>query len=1000
MFRYIIFAAIFLFLLSCSNTDPVGNNPVYSIELVSPKKGDIYVSSKKLPVEWMNNMAQSSDVVFELLYNTTVVTRTPLTSTPGRFSFEQALSGVIVSDSTYSVRISSATDGIIIASSGLFSITVEKSNTNNTYEPNDTRNTATLVKVGDNQLHGISISDDDWFAIAVTATDSVELMISTYYGTAFYPYWASELRSGTALETYNGATKFTKTISGVTDTLFVRVTKNIPSWSKITGPSSNEHDYYVTLRDFRDQSLGTLETNLVAKTYKEGDTINMVVKNSLDGTLYLYRDESSYKVLVKTFDGKAVSYVIPKYTTSGSYYFQFEPNGSTTDLTSVIFSIVGTSVKDIYEDDNKMNSAKILRTGESQKRTLTADDDDYIKIPTVKYRDTRILITTPDSITAYTAIVQGTFVEIDNDLRPAKTATGYSFLVEYPAPDTIGLILWRPDNRVISNVEYTVSANAVEKQTGIILDTVPLKTKYQFADTISLNPSHTDAFVNDFRFELYSGDTRVATISEKDNDVDWVIPYNLAGGEYQIKITVLDGNYPDSTFTTPFTVVSAMVNDIVNEPNNDSVTAKVLTQFNSPIDGTLLYGDIDWFSFPVDKKHRYSLSVTPADSSSKVDVELDVPNWIMTYSSGEQTIYNVEGNVFVKIYTKSTNRGGNYILQVKRFTNDSLLIFSKPKAGTEYKGGDTLIHSIENTYLLESNVFSDDIKVYLCKGNKQLVQLDEYKRNATIGEKIIIPKGHLSGNDYCFKAVANEDSGIHATSSFFTIIGVEADSYEPNNSKDSAALLPASFLSGVPVAGTLHKTMYNGSFDIETKLDVDWYGVTLPPKTTIVVQSEGAKISPTDRGTGFLKEISNTGATEAVINFSISSDSSKYTLTVIDDVEPNDSKETAVSLPATMINSSDTLYRYFTNDSDIDWYSISLAKGSYSITTKLIDASNEGHDEADITAYAGDTEFASGTDSVEFVLDADTNVLLKYEPNIFWSDAGVTKYSIAIKTVP
>lgn len=1000
MLRCILFTTMFLIVVSCSNTDPVGIDSAYRIELVSPKEGGTYTASEPLPVEWTNNMPASSKVVFELLHGTTIVTKSILTSTPGKVSIMQSLSDVTISDSTYSVRIYSQSDNAIIASSGHFSITVKNSTTNTTYEPNDTRKTATRVKVGDNQLHTISLSDDDWFAIPVTATDSVELMIATYYATAFYTCWASEVSSGIAPETYYGGTNFTKVISGVTDTLFVRVTKQIPSWSKITGPSSNEHDYYVTVRDLRDQSQGTLETNLKAKSYQSGDTIHMVVNNSLDGTLYLYRDASTYQVRVETFDGKAVSYIIPKYITSGSYYFQFEPRGGTEDLTSVIFSIVGTSVDDVYEDDDNMKTAKILRTGESQQRTLTADDHDYIKIPTVKNRDIRITIVTPDSITAYTATVQGSFVEIDNDLRPVKTATGYQFLVKYSSLDTIGLILWRPDKAVISEIGYTVTAEALEKQTNIILDKEPLKTEYRPGDTISLNPEYTTPFVNQFRFELYSGDTRIATISEKDSDMDWVIPFSLAGGKYQIKITAIGSNYPDSTFTPSFTVVSAVVNDDVNEPNNDSTTATVITQFNTPLNGTALYGDIDWFSFPLDKNHRYSLSVTPRDSLSKVNVNLNVPGWILNYNGPEQIIPNVAGNVFVKIYAASAGKGGSYTLLVKRFAKDSLLIFSKPEKGTVYKAGDTLIHSIKNTNWLEANAFGEDVEVYLYKGNKQMVQLKKYEIKDTIGEKIIIPAGHLSGNDYYFKAVAYEDSGIHSTSPFFTITGAEADSYEPNNSKDSATLLPASFLNGISIAGTLHQTLTNGTFNLETTSDVDWFGISLAPKTTVIVQSKGVKISTTDRGTGFLKAISNTSTKEAVINFSMAPGSGEYTLTALDDMEPNNTRETSVALPVKMVNSSDTLYRHFIDDDDVDWYSIELGAGSYSVTTKLIDASNESYDETNITAYVGNTKLNSGTDSVKIVMDTDTTVFLEYVPKIFWSDAGVTRYSIVIKTIP
>ncbi len=997
LLRYALFTAVFLILVSCnSDTDPVGHDlPAYSLELVSPQEGDTYGTSEKLPVEWMSDITESSEVIFELLHDNTVITKLTLISTQDGFSFDQALSDVTVSDSTYSVRIYYATNRDIIASSGLFSITVENSNTNNKYEPNDTRKAATLVKVSDNQLHSISLSDDDWFAVPVNATDSFELTIDTYYGTVFYSYWASELRAGTALENYRGTTMFTKTISGITDTLFVRVTKNIPHGIVISGPSSNEHNYYVTLRDLRDQSLGTLEADLEEKTYNEGDTINVIVKSSLEGSIYLYRDESSYLVLVETFDGKAVSYVIPKYTTSGSYYFGFKPRGGTDELTSAVFSVIGTSVEDIYEDDDNMRDAKNLLAGESQLRTLTASDTDYIKIPTVKFRDTRISIITPDSITAYTALVQGKNIHVYNDIRPTKTPTGYSFLLEYPTPDTIGLFLWRHDRAVITDIEYTVSAEAVEKQTGIILDTLPLKSEYRVGDTISLDADHAEHFVFDFSFELYCGETRIAAIIEEDSDIDWVIPYSLAGGEYRIKIKALDGPYPDSTFTESFTVVSTMVNDDINEPNDDSTSAKVLTRFNTPVDGTLLYGDIDWFKFPVDKKHRYSLSVISKDSLSEVDVDLDVPGWDMGYHGGEQVIYNSAGDVFVKIYAASADKGGNYTLKVKRFSNDSLLIFSKPKEGAEYKAGDTLVHSIENTHLL-----SRGVQVFLCKGDKQLVRMETYERYDTVGEKIVIPEGHLAGNDYYFKVSAYEDSSIHSTSPFFTINGVDADSYEPNNSKDSASILPASFLEGVSITGTLYKTLVNGSFDIKVESDVDWYGIVLPPQTTLIIQSEEAAFSSTSRDTFFLKEITNTNATEAMVNFSVSSGCGEYTLKVMDDVEPNDSRLNAVVLPASMVENSDTLYKHFIDDEDIDWYSIDLLAGTYCVTTELINASHDRYDEANITAYVGASELSHGTDSLQFTIDADATVDLKYEPTIFWSNSGITKYSIAIAAVP
>jgi hypothetical protein len=70
-----------------------------------------------------------------------------------------------------------------------------------------------------------------------------------------------------------------------------------------------------------------------------------------------------------------------------------------------------------------------------------------------------------------------------------------------------------------------------------------------------------------------------------------------------------------------------------------------------------------------------------------------------------------------------------------------------------------------------------------------------------------------------------------------------------------------------------------------------------------------------------------------------------------------------------MVNSSDTLYRNIIEDDDVDWYSIELGAGSYSATTKLIDASNESYDETNITAWIGGASLNSGADSVKFTVN-------------------------------
>ncbi|HUI90980.1 MAG TPA: Ser-Thr-rich GPI-anchored membrane family protein [Chitinivibrionales bacterium] len=277
----------------------------------------------------------------------------------------------------------------------------------------------------------------------------------------------------------------------------------------------------------------------------------------------------------------------------------------------------------------------------------------------------------------------------------------------------------------------------------------------------------------------------LASYLSNSGTLSWNIPASLStAGTYRIKII----SYSDAgiyTYSKPFTIAGIPADAF--EPDNRRDQANIITTDGTIQNHTLTMNDTDWVKFSADSGAIYIIrNAGTAYSRDSLFYGTETVSQLSFYnisgSTNQQYVCTRSGTYYLKIIPYYTALYfGDYQLSVSKFDSTTMLKFTNPSSTSVFAAGSSYILS----WTADSAVMGDYIALYLYIGNSLITSISTYLSNSGT-YTWYVPSGLGSGSAYRIRMVSYNNPSIYGYSANFSISGLAADSYEFDNTRDSA----------------------------------------------------------------------------------------------------------------------------------------------------------------------------------------------------------------------
>jgi hypothetical protein len=261
-----------------------------------------------------------------------------------------------------------------------------------------------------------------------------------------------------------------------------------------------------------------------------------------------------------------------------------------------------------------------------------------------------------------------------------------------------------------------------------------------------------------------------------------------SSNRYRIKITSLDdaGIFAYSAY---FTVKGSEPD--AYERDDSLKLAKAIPVTGEAQQHTMTYLDQDWLKFNTVKGKRYIISVRSTASSVYAYVYDSTGASAGVPSQSGTNIQSVltpayAGKYLVRITPLSGY--GAYTIAVTEYdsTQSSFAVdFSAPDEKTTWAAGS--LYTI--SYAPDSAFYGSYVNLTLFMDSTQVQSITTYTANSG-SYSWSLPAGLSTSSRYRIRIASYGNTQIYAFSPYFTISGVQADAFEPDNVKSSANVLP------------------------------------------------------------------------------------------------------------------------------------------------------------------------------------------------------------------
>ncbi|MBN2036901.1 MAG: hypothetical protein JW768_09195 [Chitinispirillaceae bacterium] len=531
--------------------------------------------------------------------------------------------------------------------------------------------------------------------------------------------------------------------------------------------------------------------------------------------------------LVLFNDADSSALITSSASNSGTYQWSIPPGISTSDKYRVrissfydptitamsgYFTISGIQDDD-YEVDNTRGQASTITLGTTQNHTLTYNDTDFVSMAL-------------DSGAVYFFTTSGT-PRINHHLYPSDDSVTHAAL--YTSSGGSGFLRWTcaqsgtyfmrmtPYSSTYAGA-YTFSAGRFDSLTTAKFITPDSSTTWASGSSYSVTWT-PDTLLFGTRVYLYLWDeaSRTLLTSTTNNNTgtqQLTIPAGLPSGKrYRIKMV----NYSSSTiygYSRLFTI-SGIAPDAF-EPDNNRASASAVV-LGTPQNHTLSLQDTDFVSMNLDSGKTYILTTTSATTYTYTYLfsSSDSVSAITTYSSrgsgSTRWTCTGTGTYYALIRQYSASYLGAYVFSVIEYDSTTAAKFITPDSTTTWASGS----SYSVTWTPDTALFGATVYLYLWDDARGVAL-----RSASVANggayTLSIPAGLVSGRHYRIKMVNYSSSTIFGYSTLFTISGLSADAFEPDNNRAQASRLTLG-------------TVQNHTL---TYLDTDFVAITLDSGST------------------------------------------------------------------------------------------------------------------------------------------------------------------------
>ena len=709
--------------------------------------------------------------------------------TAGAQTYAWTIPAGLVTANNYRIKITSSYDaGIYSFSAPFFILGLQP----DAYEPDNIRDSARLCTLGKAQQHTLTLGDTDWVKFSVDSASTYVVQVLGTVPTAGYLYsgtlaaYSAVLSGGTTTST--STTLWTSPKGGVFN-------------AKIFNAGGLTGSYSFSVAKYDSSALVTFAAPTVASTWAAGSnySIQWSADSLLFGTpvsIYLYKGSTLISSLGSASYGSAFPWTIPAGLATGSDYRIRVSNYYNSAIAgfSQPFTISGLA-PDKYEPDNTRSTASsLLPLGKSQSHTITFSDTDWVKFSADS--GATYLVQCYGTTSTYTYIYFDTLLSYLTYFSGGSTASTSARQWQSPKKGTYYARI-TPSSSSLSyaggSYEFNITPFDSMAMITCVSPTAASTWATGAAYSIQWVPD-TSILGTQVYLYLYKGSSFVYSIGTTLNSGTylWTIPAPLAtGSDYRIKImnysNTLLGGY-SSVFS-----ISGLTPDAY-EPDNNRALASKFSPIGKPQSHNLPLGDTDWVQFSADSGAQYILQCYGTMSTYvylyyNTDVSYTTSFTGSTSAAASTSTWTclVKGTYYARItpYSSSiSGSGGTYSFNVMKYDSLAMITFANPTAASTWNSGS----SYAITWTPDSTILGTSVAISLYRGT-QLIQsiLSGISNSGTYNWTV--PASLGTASNYRIKIVNYSNASLGGFSPSFTISGIVADAYEPDDTASKASVL-------------------------------------------------------------------------------------------------------------------------------------------------------------------------------------------------------------------
>jgi hypothetical protein len=811
----------------------------------SPSDTSVWSGGSSYKIQWDTAGHPGPSVALQLCSDSVFVS-TIASPSPNTGSFSWSIPLTATSGTKYRIKIVSTGDASLFAFSKKFSI---KGMDPDAYEPDNSRDSASVLTFGTAQKHTITLNDTDW--IKFTADSGSRYIVSDSGYASFQtgiPLFYAKENTFTSYNITNG--------SGLLRWMWP-CDKGGVYYARISAlTNGTTGGYSFQISPFDPATLVTFLSPVPASVVTAGTSFSVTwVPDSvmLGNNVYLYLYKNNNQLLSITAasapDNGSYTWAVPAGLATGSDYRIRIANAQNSQFYgfSKSFSLSGLA-PDTFENDDLRDSASLISFGTAQQHSISLSDTDWIRLAV----DSGSTYLFQDKGTGSFQTTVGLFHGADAGMSSLKTTDTSGFaqwlwVCDRPSPwyarvfasnsggygsysftmkkfDSLSSVTFASptaSSKWFGSVSYTI---AWTPDTAILGPTVVLRLVKAGAPSSALN----------------------VTSAPNSGSYSWPVPSVITpGSDYRIRIANA-GNSQLFGLSPQFSISDVMPDsfEIDDIRSQASTLALGAAQQHS-----MTYADTDWVRFAADSGSRYVI-VAHGSAGFRISAAMySNTNGTSegTFTSGTNGIAQSlwacvkSGTCYSRIVSNSTGTTGRYSFKVQAFDSSTIVPFTSPAAGAMW--------STDSVYTVQwtpdTVLFGKLIRLFVFDKADQLVSAITAASASNTGSfSWTVPTGFASGTNYRIKLVNDNNAQMFGYSPVFSMKGMTPDSYEPDNPRSMASEL----VFGTPQQHTI------------TFNDTDWVRFSADSGSVYFIRDTGASLFRTSVSLFYGADVSATAS--------------------------------------------------------------------------------------------------------------------------------------------